>query len=354
MVFCTLFDSNYLDKGIAMYQSLVRVTQDFRLYVLAMDDLCYNILSDLNYEKVTLISLDEFETMELKRAKANRSLGEYCWTCSSSLIYYVLMNYKEHVCTYIDSDLYFYSDPQVVIDEMLNEGKHVQIIEHGFDKNIIDQDFLKKCGRFCVEFNTFDDSEESISLLNWWKTSCLQCCSATRKNGVLGDQGYLDSWPENPAVSIVKNRGAGVAPWNIKQFKGVSENGYTLMHIRTKKKYSLVFFHFHGLIYYSQKEIKMNIFRYQYRMDYKLIKRIYEPYLYEINEIKEMLLEQYGFMPLLKEHPAYSTDTTLKKKTLLDKIRNITIQKIKYKLWHFFCYELPCSFHAKEDIIRLK
>lgn len=36
MNFCTLFDSYYLDKGLALYSSLEKVSEDFTLYVFAL------------------------------------------------------------------------------------------------------------------------------------------------------------------------------------------------------------------------------------------------------------------------------------------------------------------------------
>ena len=35
--FCTLFDSNYIDRALVMYQSLEAVLDDFKLYVIAFD-----------------------------------------------------------------------------------------------------------------------------------------------------------------------------------------------------------------------------------------------------------------------------------------------------------------------------
>ena len=45
--FCTLFDSYYLDKGIALYKSLERVSNDFMLFIFCFDERSYDILNDL-------------------------------------------------------------------------------------------------------------------------------------------------------------------------------------------------------------------------------------------------------------------------------------------------------------------
>lgn len=38
LIFCTLFDSNYLDRGIALYNSILRVMDSFKLYLFAFDE----------------------------------------------------------------------------------------------------------------------------------------------------------------------------------------------------------------------------------------------------------------------------------------------------------------------------
>ena len=156
---CTLFDSNYLDKGIVLYHSLENVSNDFQLYVLAMNDKCREVLEDLNLPYLKIITLTEFENEELLKAKNNRSRGEYCWTCSSSLIKYLLTTYKLDTCTYVDVDMMFYKNPQILIDEMLYAGASVQIVEHRFEKN---NNLAQKVGKYCVEFNTFKNDSFSF------------------------------------------------------------------------------------------------------------------------------------------------------------------------------------------------
>ena len=101
-----------------MYESLSEHSSDFHLYVFAFDELTREILLQYKLDNVTVVSLDEFETPELKKVKQERSKAEYCWTCTSSTISYVLEKYGVADCTYVDSDLIFYSDPAVLIAEL--------------------------------------------------------------------------------------------------------------------------------------------------------------------------------------------------------------------------------------------
>ena len=82
--FCTLFDSFYLTRGVAMYNSLEECGTDFHLYIFAFDDVSFEILNQLNLKHATIISLKEFEDEKLLDVKPSRSKAEYCWTCTSS------------------------------------------------------------------------------------------------------------------------------------------------------------------------------------------------------------------------------------------------------------------------------
>ena len=43
--FCTLFDSNYSAKGLAMYRSLVHCCPSFHLYIFAFDEVIVEIMN---------------------------------------------------------------------------------------------------------------------------------------------------------------------------------------------------------------------------------------------------------------------------------------------------------------------
>src|ERR1035437_8426146 len=116
--FCTLFDSNYFTRGVALYYSLEKNCPDFHLFIFAFDPRTYDLLKGMALNKATIISLKEFEDDDLLRIKLSRSIAEYCWTCTSSTILYVLEKSNVESCTYLDADLFFYSSPKPIFEEM--------------------------------------------------------------------------------------------------------------------------------------------------------------------------------------------------------------------------------------------
>ena len=179
MVFSTLFNSGYLDKGLALLQSLRETAgKNFRLYVVAFDDKCYDILSQFVDDNLIVISLEEFETPTLLKVKQTRTEQEYCWTCSCHTIKYVIETYEESQCTYIDADMYFYQNPQILFDEIERSGCDVSIIEHGFVPCKENQRLMRFSGKYCVEFNTFFATENGMNILNWWCERCIECCTS--------------------------------------------------------------------------------------------------------------------------------------------------------------------------------
>src|SRR5450759_3254503 len=127
--FCTLFDRNYLFKGLALHESLQRHVGDFTLWVLCMDAMVYEVLEKMRLPALRLISLAQFEDEDLLRAKATRTQAEYCWTCTPSLPLYLLNHVPDiEAITYLDADLFFFGDPAGAYAEM-GEGS-VGIVGH--------------------------------------------------------------------------------------------------------------------------------------------------------------------------------------------------------------------------------
>lgn len=340
---CTLFNSNYLDKGLALYQSLEEVCADFELYVLAMDDKCYEVLSDIGYKYLKPISLAEFETSELIEARGNRSFGEYCWTCSSSFIKYILDKYTPDHCTYIDADMYFYSDPAVLVQEMYEQNCTVLVTAHRF--NWYENETTKKVGRFCVEFNTFANEERAKMLLNKWVEQCIEACYRGNDGIHYGDQMYIDKWCEDyDFVHETQNLGAGVAPWNIRQYKLISSANDRNIVVRCgRKNYRLVFYHFENIQYIEQKIVNIHVYK-GWSIDKNLVDLLYLDYVQTTDRYKCVIRDKYSFLPLIKSHPV-----------LMDKSNN-AIKKIASAFSNpvkFAMTILPFKLFRKKNVVKL-
>ena len=279
--FCTLFDSNYLAKGLCMYNSLKEACPDFQLFIFAFDDKTLTLLAKLKLDKVVLISLAEFEDPELLNIKPTRTKAEYCWTCSSSTIHYCLNNFDINHCTYIDSDLFFYNDPTVLIDEMGNDD--VLIIDHRYT-TIYDQSSLS--GKYCVQFMTFKKTGNGLKILNWWREACIKWCYNRREDGKFGDQKYLDDWMTRfEGVHELQYLGGGVAPWNVQQYDIRNINN-TLIGIEkaTGNPFELIFYHFHHLS--NQNFQFFNEFNLgPYLLSKSITKYVYIPYIKRLKHI---------------------------------------------------------------------
>lgn len=304
---CTLFNSLYLDKGLVLYDSLKERCSDFELYVLCMDEKCYEVLSELNPTHLIPINLEDFECEELLNVKPSRSFGEYCWTCSSWLISYVLEKYKPESCTYIDADMFFYQDPKELLNEMDERNASVLIVGHRFYPFLAaEKEHI--VGRFCVEFNSFKNVESARGLLNKWKYQVLDHCSLDGDGVYWGDQKYMDNWLQDyPFVIESSHLGAGVAPWNISQYKlDASSNGLTLRV--NSQIVPLVFYHFENIQYLNRERVNTGIECF-WGIDKKLVRLLYVDYLRKIKSKKAFLKDQYGIDVLIKSHPGVSSST---------------------------------------------
>ena len=284
--YCTLFDSKYLIRGLAMYESLKLHSKSFHLYVFAFDDLTEKILKEINLPQITVISLGEFENEELLALKPTRTKGEYCWTCTPSTIKYCIEKFKLPFCTYIDADLYFYNDPAILLEEMGNNS--VLITPHWYT-SLYNQSATN--GVYCVQFITFKNTPEGMEVLEWWRRACNNWCFARVENGKFGDQKYLDDWPEKfKGVYVLENKGGGVAPWNVQQYDLINLDELIIKEKASKKTFTLVFYHYHNVRFLKSGEVDLG----SYRLPLWIVKNFYTPYLLHIQRIWKNL-QKYGY-----------------------------------------------------------
>ncbi len=296
LVFCTLFDSNYIDKGITLYRSMEQCMEDFRLYIFAFDQKCFDILKAEDYPHAVIVPLEEFETAELLEAKKTRTRAEYCWTCTPWTIRHVLERYHEKICTYIDADMRFFSSPQSVFDQMHAQDKSVIIVSHGYADEASARYAFDRTGVYCVEFNTFVNDENGSEALSWWAERCLEWCyyAVPGTTEWYGDQKYLNVFPEKfKGVMVCDHFGVGFAPWNIKLAEYVrSDDGVPVIrHTVTGREFPVVLYHFENVTFLTP-----HILHVSSRTDSRELHRsIYDVYVKELMANRKYVEKKYRF-----------------------------------------------------------
>jgi hypothetical protein len=295
--FCTLFDSNYLFKAVALYRSLERHCPSFRLTAFCYDDDAARILGRLeleNIEIVTLAALEAFDP-ELLAVKPDRSRVEYFWTSTPALPLYVFGTRPEVAeVTYLDADLMFFRDPEPLYEEMGDAS--VAITPHRYSPEY--SQHLHN-GVYNVQFLPFRRDDRGLEVLQTWHDQCIEWCYWRLEDGKLGDQKYLDQWPERyEGVHVIEHKGGGLAPWNVSQYK-ISKEGSDLLVDGDP----LIFYHYHQVDLHAGGEHDPR--PPAFYLSWRERRRIYTPYWEEIERaIAQVRSVDLGFSAGLTPRPS--------------------------------------------------
>ncbi len=245
--YCTLFDMNYAAKGLALYASLVRHSSEpFTLEVLALDNETFWMLVELKLANMKIIPAHSFEdAMNLGEIKKTREWREYCWTCASSLMQYIMLGFPGiDELTYLDSDIFFFSDPRQIFDEM--DGASIGITPHRFTKDT--PAHVLNNGQFNVGIVVARNDEVGRQCIGRWAAQVREWCYDRREHEhQCGDQKYLDEWPIRywDSLKILEHPGINLGPWAI--------GNYTIRYRTNNLSFSdvvvdddiLIAYHFH-------------------------------------------------------------------------------------------------------------
>jgi hypothetical protein len=275
--FCTIFDSAYFVKGLALYHSLSKIC-DFHLYIFSPDEKCISAIKKKNFSNVTIIPFNTVETKELLALKESRTVGEYYWTIKATCIKYLFSSLKLNFVTYIDTDSFFYSSPKPFFEELGN--KSVLIVPHNFSPKYFRE---IKNGIYNAGFISFKNDRLGLIALNWWNEKCIEWCFSKKENGKFGDQMYLNSLAEFEGVHTLKHRGA-LANWNVQQYTFNKIKDSIVGNRESYNEFEVIFYHFHYLKFLNSQEVELG----RKYLSKEVFTLFYKPYI-------ELLLELAPF-----------------------------------------------------------
>lgn len=280
LCFCTIFYANYAAKGMALYHSLERVCKDFHVFIVAMDDYCLQLLSRQDMPHASILSIADVEDFypQLKTIKVSRNKGEYSWTCKGPSLLFCYNKFGLKDCTYLDADLYFFSDPTPLYEEAPDAD--VMLMDHQYTSWY---NLAATNGQYCAGYLYFKFNDNGLKILSEWTEQCVEWCFGRYEPGRFGDQKYLDEFHQK-YENIYDLQCIGLcAPWNIQQYDvthGTDDNVYVS---RNGQNVKLIIYHFHFM-----RNLDFGKFNEFYLGPYTLsksIKRyIYKPYLKELKE----------------------------------------------------------------------
>jgi hypothetical protein len=289
-VYCTYFDHRYLAKGLAMIRSLRRHEKDPQIWVLCLSDQAKMILDGLAESGVIAVSLADFEAGDAALAKAKadgRSVVEYYFTITPSLVRYVMDRTRAAMVTYLDGDLWFLAGPEPIFCEMGEAS--ILIIPHRFAPS---QRHLEVHGIYNVGWNTFRNDERGRACLEWWRDRNNEWCFdwVDEEHGRYCDQRYLDYFPEKfTGVHVLRHHGANVAPWNVGA-SVITKNDGTIYADDDE----LLFFHFHGIKRLAARQFLTSHRTYRAPLGKIVRDDLYGPYLKELIAIEAEIEGRYG------------------------------------------------------------
>jgi hypothetical protein len=280
--YCSTFSNDYAYRGLLLYNSLLRVNQDFHLFMFCLHDEVKGLYEQMNLKNATIISLSdvEKEDNQLAAVKKTRNDKEYCWTSKASIMLFVFKHfpYADHI-VWLDGDTFFFSDASPIFEEW---GQYsIMLTRERWRKT--EKHMIKKYGRYNTGFMGFKRDEHALQCLNWFRSMLIKWCYDKHENGLWSDQLYVNDWLERfDNVGVIKNTGINVTPYIIAGTEIAWDEDYVFINGER-----LIFFHYYGFRYYDGNEFDLCIRKISFS-DH-VVRWIYMPYMLACNEIMEQL-----------------------------------------------------------------
>ncbi|WP_195431204.1 hypothetical protein [Clostridium sp. D46t1_190503_E9] len=254
-VFCMVVSRTRLIQAIACFLSLYKNMDNFKVYILCADEKCYEFLKEINIDKIVLVTIDELNREDLLSIKSSRKLNQYCWTLKPGFIKHIFtLDDSINRVTYIDSDLFFYQNPNIIFENqpdasvLLSSG---EIFLPMYSKEF-NQTMQNLTGNFNSGFISFKRDINGLECVNWWDKMCVDSCTSNPEDNKFGDQKYLDDMPflfNN--VYEITTQGINIGHWNYLKYKFTVSNDNVLVNNN-----KLIFYHFSGFRIISKYDIR--------------------------------------------------------------------------------------------------
>lgn len=209
---CTIADSTYASKAIAMLNSSFAQMPSCQYFLLDVD---YG-KPQLTNSHIQVLSLDEIDLDESCRSWLSRKYNviEFATSVKPTLLR-ALLNKGFRSVTYLDPDILVSGPINEAIDSA--EDYEVIIVPHRIraqqTPNFHFEVLLNRVGIYNFGFLTV--TQNSKQVLDWWEIKTFETGSMNWYRGQFTDQKWGDFFPAYFKTFVLKHPGYNVALWNI-------------------------------------------------------------------------------------------------------------------------------------------
>jgi hypothetical protein len=280
---CTVSDSNYLTKGLTLYESLVDKNRDIVMHYLCIDDTSYDKLKNFESDSLKVYTINEYLHTDATLLKLKTQEYKYfCWALASYFTNKLVKEFDS--ITYIDADIYFHLSFDYVLNEIAD--REIGLFRH----RQFPLSANRPEGLYNVGVVYFKNTDNGRGLCSWWAESVLH--KRHNEYATCGDQKYLEYFVEvcpTDLIYIDENIGHG-APWQWQLYEFIDKDKIKW----GQQVQNLVFTHFSQFVDNGDSYIPSTMHHIytpiQLYFDLPALKQIYDEYY---NKLKETIID-YG------------------------------------------------------------
>lgn len=234
---------NHLPLAFTLAKGFLEFNPDYLFYIF-MIDIIDGRIERFRHEKIRYESIDSIEIKDFAEIKDIYNISEISFSMKPVLASYLLEKFTEaKYVLYFDSDINFYGS--VNYAESLLEKYDVLLTPHFLspmkDRKIPTELDVLRTGVYNMGFMALKNSENTRTILRWWKERVFEFGFANNALGLSADQMWMNIAPVMfRKIGIIEHFGYNLAFWNIHERHIKEEKGkYIVNDIQP-----LVFIHF--------------------------------------------------------------------------------------------------------------
>ena len=288
--YVTYFDQRYLAFALVTLRSIRQHDPHAEIFPLCFDKVAYDAIAGLGDNKITAIPAEEIWAFDPGLKDRERRVRQAFYSTHKAVLPIYVFHLRPDLAAvaHIDADVFFYSSPQPLFDE-IGEAP-IAVSPHRFAP---EWKSSEQFGRFNAGFIYWRNHPEAHKCLREYRKDVFDWCEPwPQPDGRFMNQGYLTAWPQRySGVHIVEHAGVNLSWWNVAAF--TLRNGSVI----TVDERPLIFYHF-SYVYRDALGIWRTLRAFGGN-DRLVVKQIYAPYLREIERTdREVRSRIAGLLPI--------------------------------------------------------